>query len=369
MRDSRIYISKENLIHNYNVIKNYANNREIAPVIKANAFGHGLELCGKVYQEIGNRIVTVAYLNEAVKLRESGYINDILILVPPVEKDVNFIVDYSLETTIAEIHTAKKINDYAKSKGILIKIHIFINTGMNREGIRPSNINDFLEDLLMLKNLKVVGILSHFVAGDIEDNMFNHHQIRELKQAVAISTKQGISFDKIHIHNSASIFNYPDNNSYFNFYRPGIASYGLLPDSKTAINVGLKPVLSLKTKIHHIIPVRRGQTCGYSFAYYAEKDTVLGVIPIGYGDGLRRDLSDKMEVLIKGKRYKVAGYISMDLIIIDLENDEINQGDDVTIIGSNGSDQITVYELAEKLKTIPYEITTQLSERLPRVLV
>lgn len=371
MRDSQISISKSNIIYNYDLIKKRANNCEIAPVIKANAFGHGLELMAKVYQEIGNRMVTVAYVNEAKALRDSAYKNDILLLVPPVEKDIESIIDLDLETTLAEEKTAFLLNEEAKRKNKQCKVHIFVNTGMNREGKKPHKVLDFIKYLRDLKFIQIEGILSHFAASDIQENLFNNYQLKQFKKVVSVIEQNQLPIPKKHIHNSASIFNYlsEEDKAYFDICRPGIASYGLLADKTQADKIGLKPILELKTKVHHLIEIQKGETCGYNFQYTAEKSGRLAIIPIGFGDGIPRNLTDKMQVIIKDKLYDVVGFVSMDLIIINIENDDIQQGDDVILIGKSPSHEISVYDLADKLNTITYEITTNLSNRLPRLLV
>lgn len=371
MRDSQIHISKDNVIYNYKLIKKRANNFEVAPVIKANAFGHGLTELASIYQELGCRMVIVAYISEAIEIRESGYKNDILLLVPPVKKDLEDLVLLGLETTIAEEETAHRLNEIAKKNNKIVKVHVFINTGMNREGKKPHKIPKFLDSLKKLNHLKIEGILSHFAASDLSENLFNNYQIEQFKKTVQIAKNEGFTFNKIHLHNSGAIFNFPDSNqeTFFNLYRPGIASYGLLADKSTADKVGLRPVLSLKTKIHHLIKINKGETCGYNFQFTARRSGNLAIIPIGFGDGLARNLTDKLRVIIRDKFYPIVGFISMDLTIVDIGNDEIEQGDEVIIIGKSNSNEITVYELAEKLGTITYEITTMLSRRLPRVLI
>ncbi|MDC1067609.1 alanine racemase [Candidatus Kapabacteria bacterium] len=371
MRDSQILISKSNVIDNYNIIKKHANNMEIAPVIKANAYGHGANLLSGIYQELNCRMVIVAYLEEAIEIRNSGYTNDIMLLTPPLNYDIKDIINCNLETTIAEEETAFLLNEHAKALNKTVKVHIFLNSGMNREGKRPEDILKFTKYLSTLKYLKIEGLISHFAASDVVDNMFNTYQINQFKKSLFLLKSNGFNIPKIHIHNSSSLFNYPDSEeqTVFNLYRAGITSYGLLSNSTLAESVGLKPVLTLKSNVHHMIEIRKGETCGYNFNFHANSDGYLAIIPIGYADGLSRNLSNKMRVIINDKYYKVAGYISMDLIIIDVGVDPVKLGDEVIFIGKSNSKEITVYELAEYQGTIPYEITTSLSHRLPRILV
>lgn len=366
MRDTQIHIDRENLLHNLSVLKNRARNIEIIPVLKANAYGHGLLECSKILEDHVD-IVSIAYLNEADLLRKNGFKKDILLLVPPAHKDAKEIVDLELNTTIADYEVATIINEEAKRQNKVIPVHLFINTGMNRDGIKAFKVEIFVELIKAWSNLRLEGILSHYAASDQVNDEYTLKQKQSLSDIIYSLENAGIKINSKHISNTGGLINYIDED--FNKARTGIGIYGLTPNNSLKEKIDLKPVLSLKTRIHHFMELERGDTAGYNFKFISNKTTRLAVLPIGYGDGYSHLLTGKANCIIDNKVFPIVGSICMDLMLVDIGDENFHKGDKVILIGSSEDYQISVYDLADKIGTIPYQITTMLSNRIPRVVV
>lgn len=364
MRQTKIEINISNLRYNINKIKEYSKQCELIGVVKANAYGHGIIEVARILRDENIDILAVAFASEAKLLRENGDNGEILIMAQGYDSEVNMIVDYNLQVASGSISHLKALSEAGISSNTKLKVHLFIDTGMHRDGFLINEIDEVLELTQSLKGIEIVGLMSHYLASeDLESDTSNKQQ--NLFKETLNKIKNTLKY--IHLSNSSGILNY--NNSFATHVRPGIALHGLMPDEKLAIMFGLKPTLTLKTKISLVKEVKKGEIVGYSFKYKAEKDIKVGLISIGYGDGYSVALTNKAECLINGKRYKLIGSNCMDQCMIDISESYIKIGDEVILIGKQGNDEITVYELAEKANTISYEITTSLLPRIPRVYV
>lgn len=363
MRSTFIEIDKDNLLHNLEIIKSQAPNSEILAVVKANAYGHGAINIAKNIQDAGVNYFGVAYAEEGAELRNSGITSNIVVMVPASDNDIDLILENNLEITVSSLEFAKIINKTAKSENKKVQTHLFVNTGMNRDGILPEKAKEFTSELSKLTNLYLKGILTHFASADSPDLSFTIEQNEKFRNLIQKLYLSGYEFEYNHAANSASIFQH--SGTHYNMIRPGIALYGLMPDRRLGIKSGLKPVLQLKSKVLHINHLSKGDTAGYSFKFVADSETKVAIIPIGYGDGFSRLLSNKTSCIIKDKRYRIIGSICMDQLIVAIENDKVEVGDEVTLIGKDNGHEISVYDLADVLGTIPYEITTSLSKRIP----
>ncbi len=368
MRPTRIQINSANLFHNISQIKNRAN-CELIPVVKANAYGHGLQLITKLLNENKINKVAVAFPSEAKQLRMGGNKCNILSLVPPRPQDAQEIVEMGTESSIADIDTLLEINRQARLLSKTINLHLFINSGMNREGIAPRDALGFLREASELDSVKIIGLMTHLPDAEFstEKNRLSDACLNIFEELLISLKNSGFTFKEIHAFNSAGIINLKSNAT--NFARPGISIYGVLPSEDIKNKIDLKPVLSLHSAVISIKKVEKGETVGYSQKYICEQDTQIAIIPIGYGDGYSVALSNKGQCLISGKRYNVAGSVCMDQIMVDIGMDKINAGDEVVLIGKDGDEEITVSEIAAKIGTIPYEVLTMLSARVPRLII
>lgn len=360
---AKIYI--DNLYNNYSNIKNIIGNKKIIGVVKANAYGHGLVEISRYLQDFGIDYLAVAFVNEGIELRKAGITIPILVLVPENDASINASVDYNLDYAVENYEMIKKLSDYAKQQGKNARIHFYIDTGMGRDGIPVEQAFELVEKCSSLPNLEPIGIMSHFASSDT-DKDYTRLQLSKFKTLVDELKTGGFEFELCHIANSGALFTLPE--SYLDAVRPGLALYGYTPNGISTEYV-FKPVMEIFSKVISLRKIHKGESVGYGRKFIATHDTTIATVPIGYGDGLPRIASDLIHCLINGRRYKVVGGICMDEIMVDIGNDNVHLGDEVVILGRQGSEIITGYELASHSKTIVYEIITSITQRVPKIYV
>ncbi len=365
MRATFAKIHVDNLYSNYKQIKAIVGGAKVIAVIKSNAYGHGIIEVARYLQEFGVDYLAVAFVNEGILLRESGINVPILVLVPENDTSIEASVDYNLDYAVESYELAYKLSEYSKLKGKKAKVHFYVDTGMGRDGMAHKQAKEIIKKCMALPNLDIVGLMSHFASSE-SDKKYTYYQLTIFKNLVEELKAEGIEFEIVHIANSGALINCPE--SFFNAVRPGIALYGYLRNGN-GFDTRFKPVMELYSKVISIRKIQAGESVGYGRNFIASKVTNIATIPIGYGDGLKRILSDTLFCLIRGKKYKVVGGICMDEIMVDVGTDEIKMGDEVVLIGAQGDEYISGLELAEKSKTIIYEILTSISTRVPRIFV
>lgn len=374
---SWLILDKKSLIHNLKSFKRIIGDKvDLILVVKSNAYGHGLEEISKIcdkQKEVAK--FAVFNLDEALYLRKIRVKKPILILSHydlKIIKDLRLIKD--IEFVVYDLKQARKLNNLARKIKDKIRIHLKVDTGTSRLGILPSEAISFAKKLIQFKNLQIYGLFTHFAAAEEVNQTFTLKQIEIFKNVIADLKKAGIDIPYKHTACSAAILLQKE--SHFNAVRLGISLYGLwsLEDHKNEIKrkypwFNLKSVLTWKTKIIQIKKLAKNTTIGYGRTHRLTKATTIAVLPIGYWDGYDRKLSNQGEVLIKGQRCKILGRICMNLIMVDitsLKNVKIN--DAVVLMGEQGREEITADELAEKIKTINYEVVTRINPLLPRII-
>lgn len=364
MRTTFAKINLDNLYHNFQQIRTIVGNRKIIGVVKSNAYGHGLTEIGKALEEFGIDYLAVAFVTEGIALRKSGVQVPILVLVPENDNAIEPCVDYGLDYAFETIDVAKKISSYAFNKGKRAKLHLFVDTGMGRDGASPEYALELIKQCKSLPNIAIVGVMSHFAASE-SDVSYTRLQLSRFNDVVDTLKGSGNEFETIHIANSGALFSSPE--SWFNAVRPGLALYGYVPNGNVDLQKDFKPVMELHSKVISKRTISKGETVGYGRRFVAEQDTNVVTIPIGYGDGLFRSLSSTLFCLIKGKKYKVVGGICMDEMMVEVGWDDIHVGDEVVLLGTQGNESITGFEIANQIGTIVYEVLTNISSRVPRV--
>ncbi|MBN1635438.1 MAG: alanine racemase [Deltaproteobacteria bacterium] len=366
---TRAYIHLDKLTHNMKLLQELAGECSLWPAIKANAYGHGAEIIAGHLLDIGYSTLCVAHIDEAVELIEKGLRSRFIILSPTLGENSEEVVRYGFEPVVCSMDVIESLGRAASKLKKQLLLHIKVDTGMGRVGIRPDEVKSFLDGCRQHPGLVVKGIMSHFPMADEEDKAFSSDQIGLFQQLKHKTKKYGIEFH--HIANSAAIFDLPD--ACFDAARPGISIYGLKPSF--AIHNPrvdeLQPVLEWKTRIVFLKEVPAGVGLSYGHIFHTEKPSLIATIPLGYGDGLSRLLSNKFDVLVSGKRCPQVGQICMDQCLIDVSalKGRVKLGDEVVIIGRQGNEEVTADELAVNLGTINYEIVTNISERIPRIAV
>ena len=365
-----ITIKRENLEFNYFSIQKKLKHALMAPVLKSNAYGHGLKEVGKILDQMNFPFLIVDSLYEAYELKKIKVKTTILILGYTDPRNYKFrpFKKLNFHYAIWDLETAKKLNRTQTNA----KIHIFVDTGMNREGVQISNLENFIKDIKKLKNLEVVGLCSHMADADNpKDNSFSLMQIDNFKEADAILKLNGVRPKWKHIAASAASLKFQ--NSTFNLARVGLATHGISPlDEKDPINKDfkLRPTLEFSSKIAQIKKIKKGARVSYNGIFTAKKDMTIAIIPAGYYDGVERRLSNKGFFKVKEQFCPILGKVCMNITVIDvseIENPKV--GDKVIIYSRNDNDKNSVKNTAKKAKTIPYIITTNLAASTKRKII
>ncbi|MBE0447738.1 MAG: alanine racemase [Actinobacteria bacterium] len=339
---------------------------EIMAVVKANAYGHGAARAAKASCEAGASCLGVALPEEGAYLRKSGIAKPILILAEPAHTAVPMILDYNLTATVLSLGSALALSKEAVKRGRIAKVHVKVDTGMNRIGLSPDKTASFIRELKELPGLEIEGVFTHFSEADNPESDYTSYQLNRFKNLIEGLDEDGICPPVKHAANSAAMYLHPD--SHFDMVRIGISLYGLHPAEITKGQVDLKPALSLKARLSFIKDIACGEGVSYGRVYKATCDTIIGTVPAGYGDGYSRLLSNKAQVLIGGRRYPAVGNICMDQFMVDLgPNSTAKVDDEVVLIGRQGGEEISADEIASILGTINYEVVCMINDRVPRV--
>jgi alanine racemase len=338
---------------------------KLLAVVKADAYGHGAIPVSLRLEKLGVEYLGVAIPEEGVELRRGGVKAPILVLGGLYGGEVEEIFRFHLTPVIFEKDSLKLLFHEAERRRRKVKVHLKVDTGMGRLGVPLSLWPDFLKEVKRFPELEVEGILSHFSMTD-EEKGYTQNQWRAFQKAVAIAEEMGISHQYLHMASSATITAFPT--YYAKLVRPGIMLYGSYPSPTFRPLLPLKPVMTLKTRIHFLKPVPSGTRISYGGTFTAERDSLIATLPVGYADGYSRHLSNCGEVLIHGKRAPVVGKVCMDFIMVDVTDiPRVSVGDEVILMGRQGREQITVEEIAKKINTISYEVFCLIGKRVPRI--
>jgi alanine racemase len=343
----------------------------LASVVKANGYGLGAVPVALAALQGGASFLAVATVDEGVELRLAGIEAPILVMSysPPGESQA--AVRHGLTLALNGVETAAALDAAAAELGAApgsVAVHLKVDTGLGRYGCQPQGVVAIATAIIAYPHLRLEGLMTHFAEADSADHSFTFQQLEVFRTAQHQTSEAGIAFDILHAANSAATISLPE--SRFDMVRVGLVLYGLLPSEHLRDRVEPHPVLSVKSKLVRVFPVGPGDTVGYGRTWTAQGHGRIGLVPVGYADGYRRALSNRAQVLVAGKRFSVAGRVSMDQIAVDLRNShEAREGDEVVLIGKQGNDEITATELAEWADTISYEILTGLGGRLPRIYI
>ena len=335
------------------------------PVLKANAYGHGLVRVAQLYEELKTYYLGVAVVEEGILLREMGIKMPVLVLGGVWGNQVPLFLKHNLTITASSIDKLKQIDETASQMKIKAKVHLKIDTGMERIGVHFYNAEKFLYAANSFKNIIVEGIYSHFATAESEDLTYAKLQLERFNEVLDYFNKHSIKPPIRHISNSGAILQLPEAN--LDMVRPGIMLFGVYPSKDIKKTVAVKPALTWKSLVVYFKVIKSGNAVGYGLTWKPDHNIRAVTVPVGYGDGYFRSMSHKAKVLLNGKLYPVVGTISMDQIVVNIENDSAYNGDEVILLGSDGKNSVTCEELAEWAGTIPYEILTNINTRVPRI--
>jgi alanine racemase len=362
MRATRAVIYLENLKNNIKNIKTFLRQRALfCLAVKADAYGHGLIQISKTAAEAGIDYLAVATVQEGEELRDAGIKIPILLYSLPIIEELDTIVQKNIIPMVSDFKLVEELDRIGKKQEKFVPVHLKIDTGMGRIGCKPNEAKIIVDKIHTLDHIKLKGVSTHFPTADLPNDSFTIKQIETFSKTISHIEKPGI----IHAANSGGLLYYPD--SYFDMVRPGLLSYGYYPHKGSPRLLDVKPVMQLESQIVFLKKVSADTPISYGRTYLTKQDTTIGTIPIGYGDGYFRSLSNISEVYIKGKRYPVAGRICMDQFMVDLGSQpDISLYDKVILFGAQAGGP-DAQEVSEWAGTIPYEITCSVSKRVPRI--
>lgn len=342
---------------------------KIMAVIKTDAYGHGAIQIAKEFQDESFLYgFAVATVEEAEILIRHGVYKPILILGYTFEEHYKTIVEHDIRPTVFKYETAKLLSEEAMKQGKEIFVHIAIDTGMSRIGLQVNEESvKIIENISQLPNLKIEGIFTHFAKADEKDKEFSYHQLKQFHTLIKLLEQKNIFIPIKHCSNSAGIIELPEAN--MNIVRAGISVYGLWPSEDVSREkVKLTPALELKSHIVHVKKLPAGRFVSYGGTYMTPEDEIIATIPIGYGDGYPRGLSNKGYVLIHGRKAPIRGRVCMDQFMVDVTKiADVKDGDEVVLIGEQNGSRISVEELSEICGRFNYEFVCDLGKRIPRV--
>jgi len=335
-------------------------------VVKANAYGHGLAEVAKHLSPLADYI-GVAVLEEGILLRELGVIAPILVLGGIWGDQIPQYLQHDLTLTASSVERLEQIEAVAGQLGVKAKVHLKIDTGMERIGVHYYSAHTIQEAALQCANVEVEGIFSHFANADSPDLAHARLQLERFNEVLRFYQDHSLPVPIRHMANSDAIIKLPE--SHFDMVRPGIMLYGVLPFSEAASRVQVRPALAWKSRVVYFKVVRPGHPVSYGSTWQSDHPVRLVTLPVGYGDGYFRSLSNKAQVIIRGSKYPQVGSVCMDQMMVNIETDSAFNGDEVTLIGESGSQAITAQDLAAWAGTIPYEILTNINTRVPRLYI
>ncbi|CDZ75060.1 alanine racemase [Peptoniphilus sp. ING2-D1G] len=368
-RAAWIEINLDKLVNNIKSIKSLVNeNTLIISVVKSNAYGFGVETIVETIHDIGINHFAVATLNEAIKLRNKFNSIDILVLGYTPNYLFKDAVKNDIALTIFDKKSAEELNTTASLINKKITVHLAIETGMNRIGFNADEESlKIIQDISKRKNLYIEGIFSHFAAAG-ENDEYTQMQYKRFIDFCNKLADMGINIPIKHICNSHAIISYKEYN--LDAIRPGIIQYGDTDGLESRFEgFNIEYIAEVKAEVSHIKKIKKGERVSYGLKYEAPKDTTIATIPIGYSDGIVRQLSGKIDVLIKGRRCPQVGVICMDQMMVNVEGVDCEVGDEVVIVGSQGEERIDVSELAQKAGEVVTSFGCHFSDRLPKVYI
>ena len=362
-RPSRIVVDLDRIAGNLRAIRAHAGVPAMA-IVKANAYGHGLVPVARHLQAHGAERFGVAFVEEGVALRQAGIDLPILVLGGIFGHQVAQFLANDLEITVSSLDKLRQVEAAAEAMGRRARVHLKIDTGMERIGVHSYSCGPFIEAASASRWCEVAGVYSHLACADDPAAPMTALQLERFHEACAHFTRIGAPMPLRHLANSGGILHFPG--TPLDLVRPGILMYGVLPDAASQGTVAVEPALSLVSRVVYFKVVKAGNPVSYGATWAPARDTRVVTVPVGYGDGYPRALSSRGRVLIRGREYPVVGRVCMDQFMVDIGGDSAWNEDEVVLVGRQEGTTISIESLARAAGTIPYEILVGLNERIPR---
>jgi len=365
MRPTKAIVDLQDITYNYNQVIATANGAKVMWILKANAYGHGYLRIAHHLQALDASYLGVAYLEEGIALRESGIEVPILVLGGIANQQIPSYIKYNLTITAPSIGKLQAIDQIAKHLNTRAKVHLKIDTGMERIGVHYFNADQLIQESLKCKYVETEGIYTHLAQADSENSAYTNLQLQRWDKIISTLPKNHNYI--LHAANSGAIVQFPQ--AKYDMVRCGLMLYGIYPATHLKSHIDLRPALSLKSQIVYFKIVPANHPVSYGGTWSKSEDTRVVTIPMGYGDGYMRSISGQGQVIINDKIYPIIGRICMDQLMVDISEDSAYNGDEVTLIGSSKTQNISVEDVATWAGTIPWEILTSINDRVPRIYV
>jgi alanine racemase len=337
----------------------------MAGIVKADAYGHGAVPVARALVEEGAALLAVALVEEGVELRRAGLAAPILVMGPLPFDEIPAVLEHDLAVTVDDLPTARELDRRAAGRTGRVAVHLKVDTGMNRLGVRAEAAPDAVAEIAGLGHLALEGVYTHFACADADCHPATPDQLARFRWMLAALESRHLRPPLVHAVNSSALILLPD--AHYDMVRPGLALYGIHPCEATAGRVTLEPAMALRTEVAHLKHVRRGEGASYGHTWRAERDSILGLLPIGYADGLPRALSNRGQVRADGRLCPVRGIICMDITLVDLTDvPAARVGLPVTVMEASNSSPLGAAALAKDCGTISHEILTGVGKRVPR---
>ena len=366
VRPTAVTVNLSRITENYRGIETAVSPAKVMAVLKANAYGHGLIEVAKHMVTLNVPYLGVAFLEEGIMLREVGIETPILVMGGILGNQIPLFLQHNLTLTASSVDKLTQIDTAAAEMGITAKVHLKIDTGMERIGVHYYNAETLLEAALACEYCDVEGIYTHFANSDAVDLTSARLQLERFNQVLTFYKARGIPRPPLcHMANSGAILQLPE--AHFDMVRAGIVLYGVYPSTEVRQTIAVRPALSWKSHVVYFKVVKPGHPVSYGSTWQTDHMVRVVTVPVGYGDGYFRSMSNRAEVIIRGQRYPMVGVVCMDQIMVNIEWDSAYNNDQVILIGESGDSIIRCEDLAEWAGTIPYEILTNINTRVPRL--
>lgn len=370
IRPTRVEVDLDALKDNLAAVRTLSPKAEVLAVVKANAYGHGAVPVARALEHEGVRFLGVALVEEGVELRNAGVMAPIVVLGGSYEGGYDVIVENALTPVVFRREHLDGLAAAADRAGKSVDVHVKVDTGMGRIGVMLEDLDPFLTLAAACPQVRLDGLLSHFANADLADLGVTLLQVSRFKAALARMLERGHAPRWRHLSNSAGVLSLPETRDgmALNLVRPGLMLYGVSPADFLTGNAVLRPVLSWKTAVTHLKHVAQGSAISYGGTWVARRESVIATLPVGYADGYNRRYSSRADVLVRGKRARIAGRVCMDMCMADVTDiPGVQVGDEVVLIGAQGEARVGAEELAELSGTISYEVLCAVGSRVPRL--
>jgi alanine racemase len=367
LRPTQACIDLGALAHNLAQLRAHAGGRSVMAVVKANAYGHGLVEVARHLEGCGAEAFGVAIPEEGLSLRAAGITRPILVFGGIPAAQLPTLIRHNLDLTVPSLAKLEQIDAAAAATGVRARVHLKVDTGMGRLGIHYDHADRLFEASLHCRHLEVAGVYSHLANADAADLGHARLQLERFLEALCFYEKRGLPCPTRHIANSAALLQFPE--SHLDMVRPGISLYGVAPGPECPLNLPLQPALTWRSQVAYFKVLPADHPVGYGSSWRSDRPERIVTVPCGYGDGYPRALSNRADVLIRGRRCRVVGRVCMDQFMAAIGEGSAYPGDEVVLIGRQQDESIRVEELADHAGTIPYEILTGIGARVPRVFI